>query len=317
MDGDFLIRPLQPGEEQDYLDLYNYAHPVSMSGEYWFWRNTMSPAGCSMIETAWDGGRLVGAYGLVPVKLSAGGKTVYGGFSDIAVTHPDYRYRGIFSALGKSLYRRAGEAGIKFVYGFPTEHSRHGFQKNLGWELVRECRMMACWGCGGAGRAAESMDIDSAESIGDEFDTLWKRLESGPFRGNILAVRDREYLKWRFIKHPENRYRIFIARDVTAPAGYMAVRQLAEAGEAYADIVDIMAVDVHCFRELAGFALEYFRAAGCIRIRLPAGGIFYQSAMGLGFREAGIKYYFGCRTPESVPGFRQSWYYTMADAGEM
>lgn len=316
MDGDFLIRPMRPGDQRDYLDLYNYAHPESMTEEYWRWRNTESPAGRSLIETAWDGDRLVGAYGLVPVNLLCGGENVMGAFSDVAVTHPDYRYRGIFSALGKSLYRRAEEAGIKVVYGFPTEHSKQGFQNNLGWTFVIECRAMACWGCGGAGHRATSVDICEVVAAGEEFDLIWNRAASGSCALKNLAVRDKKHLEWRFFKHPENIYRVFAARDSSGPGGYVAVRQLTGAGEEYADIVDIMAADVHCFRELAGFALEFFRDAGCVRVRLPAGSTFHQSAVGLGFKEGGARYYFGCRAPGIATGCRYGWYYTLADAGE-
>ena len=169
----YTIAPFRPGELKQYLDLYNHVYPVSMSAGYWLWLNAMGPAGPSIIEAAWDGERLVGYYGVVPLRLSLGGEEVLGAVSGAAVTHPDYRYRGIFSALGKSVYRRAAESGIKVVYGFPTEHSRHGFLSALGWDYVHRFRELACWGCKGGRPLPESGDICQPEFVGSEFNDPW------------------------------------------------------------------------------------------------------------------------------------------------
>ncbi|MCL6477123.1 MAG: GNAT family N-acetyltransferase [Peptococcaceae bacterium] len=316
MDHSCLMRPFQPGDEGSCLDLYNFVHPVSMSEDCWRWLNLANPAGPSMIETAWDGEKLIGVYMLVPVKLWAGGEIVLGALSDVAVTHPDYRYRGVFSALGERLYRRAEERGIKIIYGFPTEHSKHGFEKTLGWDFVRGCRTLACWGCDGDGAGENPADIYEVGAAGNEFDQLWDNVARGAIRPYILAVRDKEYINWRFVTHPENRYRIFMAAGGAGPGGYMIVRTPSGAGETCVDIVDVLAVDVNSFRKLAGYVLKYYRDAGCVRIRLPAGSVFFHCAKGKGFKESGFVYYFGCRRLKSTPEFSREWYYTMGDTNE-
>ncbi|MFZ5632518.1 MAG: GNAT family N-acetyltransferase [Bacillota bacterium] len=312
----FLMRPFQPGDEGSYLDLYNFVHPVSMSADYWRWLNLANPAGPSMIETAWDGEKLIGVYGLVPVKLWAGGEIVLGALSDVAVTHPDYRYRGVFSALGRSLYHRAEERGVRIIYGFPTEHSKHGFEKTLGWDFVHGCRALVCWGCGGAGGGENLMDVYEVDSAGNDFDPLWDKVARGAIRSSILAVRDKEYINWRFVEHPENRYRIFMAAGGAGPGGYIIARLPAGAGETCVDIVDVLAEDVNSFRELVGFALGYYGEAGCVRIRLTAGSVFFHCIRGMGFKESGFVYYFGCRPLKNAPEFSREWYYTMGDTNE-
>jgi GNAT superfamily N-acetyltransferase len=296
--------------------MYNYIYPVSISYDYWRWHNIENPAGQSIIETAWDGGRLAGVYGLSPRWLSVRGERVYGALSDIAITHPDYRYRGIFSALGKSLYRRAEESGIKILYGFPTEHSRHGFKTALGWNCLCGCREMACWACGKGGSREGPDGVCQVQEVGDVFDLLWRRLAGGLFRQAVLVARDSRYLEWRFLNHPGEKYQIYTVGDDDAPGGYMAVRQAAEGGEVYGDIADIAAVDVHSFRRLVYYALAYYSSAGCVRMRLPAGSLFYHSAVAMGFRETGTGYYFGCRLLKNFHEQPLNWYFTMADAGQ-
>lgn len=308
MGGSITFRPFRPEDQKNYLELYNYVYPVSMPGRYWRWRNRESPAGRSLIETAWDGGHLVGVYGVVPVRLLSGGKEVLAAFSDVAATHPDYRYRGIFSSLGKNLYRRAAESGIGAIYGFPTDHSRHGFISSLGWDYVRECRDLVRWG--GGSPPGWAVEISSVDAPGEEFDLFWKRLSGAlPVRA-AMAVRDSKYLDWRFKGHPEKGFSIFLAREGGAPAGYLAVRWLAGEGEKQGEISDLLAVDVHTFRDLLGFALEYFSDAGCVGIRLPESGPFYHSARSMGFKDGGERYYFGCRG-----GCGRDWFYTIADSG--
>jgi len=314
--GDLTFRPFSPGDEVPYLQLYNYVHPVSMSEEYWRWRNLTNPAGMSLIETAWDGPKLVGFYGLAPVRLSLRGKEILGGFSEAAVTHPDYRYRGIFSALGKSLYRRAAQSGIGIVYGFPTEHSRHGFLSALGWGEVRQHRDLWHWGQVGGGHVEGKYgEIRLIEGAGEEFDRVWRGVSQGLFGSNLLVVRDSRFIDWRFFRCPDQRYRVFLARGENGPEGYLAARLLEETGEKLVEISDLAAADLNCLRRLLLFSLEHFSEAGGAVIRLPAGGVQHSFVSRLGFREGGSCYYFGWRPTGELPGPAPEWHYTVADAG--
>lgn len=313
----FLFAPLRPEDWQLCLALYNYVYPVSMSEGCWLWLNAAGPAGPSIIETAWDGERLIGFYGVMPLRLSMGGQEVPGAVSGAAVTHPDYRYRGVFSALGKRVYRRAAESGIRVVYGFPTEHSRYGFTGGLGWDYVQRCRELACWGCQGSGTLPEYGKGISAELTANEIVDLWGKMSGGILGSRVMAVRDREYLDWRFNNHPENSYRIFTAGGSHDPGGYVVLRSTVRGGETYGDIVDIAAVDMQRFRLLAGHALLYFRDAGCVRLRLPEGSPLYSGAVGMGFRESGAAYYFGCKPLAGEGLCGREWHYTMADTGEL
>lgn len=310
----FKVRPMRAGEEAQYLELYNFVFPERMTREYWHWRNVSGPAGRSMIETAWERERLIGAYGLLPLKMRRGGEQIIGALSDAAFTHPEYRYRGVFSALGKSLYIRAREAGIGLVYGFPTEHSRHGFRGGLGWEYVGRYRDLACWSRPARAGVASPADIRRVEEAGDDFDRLWAQISSGALRSCTVAARDRRYADWLFFGRPESLQLVFMARGEGGPTGYMAVRPGVEAGESYADLVDIAAGDVRSFRDLLWHAAEFFTDTACLRLRLPEGSPFYSAARSMGFKETGPVYYFGCREADGK-GCGPGWYYTMADGG--
>lgn len=317
MDRKFLVRSLKPGEEISFLDLYNFVHPAGMTDKYWRWLHLSAPAGPAIIESAWDGERLIGIYSLVPVRLWVKGEIAPGALSGVAVTHPDYRYRGIFTAMGKSLYRRARESGIKIIYGFPTEHSRHGLERALEWDYVNECRALVCWGSEGiSGREDDALEIRRMQRAGREFNRLWPKLTGGAFRRSVLAVRDGDYYHWRFTRNPENRYIIYMALTKEGPAGCMVVRRPGGCDETCIDIADIIAGDIRVFRGLLTFTLRRCREAGCLRIRLSAGSVFYQCAKQMGFKESGYRHYFGCRT-FNCPVAAADWYYTTGDPAEL
>ncbi|MHB8157106.1 MAG: GNAT family N-acetyltransferase [Desulfocucumaceae bacterium] len=310
------IRPFQSGDKKVCLELYNSVHPEEMTQENWNWRNLQGPYGAALIQTAWDSGRLVGTYGLIPIMLFGAGKMIRGALSDIAVTHPEYRYRGIFSSLGKSLYNRAIEKGIKIIYGFPTEHSIHGFQGRLGWDYVFKSRAMVM-----SSRLAAEIKLKSdinilgVKQVGEEFDILWERLIRGTFRRYYTVARHKDYILWRFRKKSGKSYQIYLAEERPGvPSGYMVVRQLAENGEVFSDIEDIASVDVNSFRSLIAFAATGLTDYTAIRLFLTEGNPFYQCALGMGFKEGGKKYNFGGRLLDSAAISWRDWYYTAGDA---
>jgi GNAT superfamily N-acetyltransferase len=50
------------------------------------------------------------------------------------------------------------------------------------------------------------------------FDQLWHEI---PKHGRIMALRDRDYLNWRYHEHPTVRYRVFVVRQAQRLRGYI------------------------------------------------------------------------------------------------
>ncbi|MFZ5648609.1 MAG: GNAT family N-acetyltransferase [Bacillota bacterium] len=314
MEKDFRIRPFAPEDRESCLELYNHVFPKKVKMSFWNWLYEENTAGKSFIETAWAGNKLIGLYGIVQMSMSAGGSAYKGALSATAVTRPEYRYRGVFSALGKEVYRRAEEDGIIAVYGFPTDHSRHGFQKSLGWNCITQGKALINSISGDMAPArARLYRLNSAEK---ELDLIWKRISGGPFRNAALTIRDCKYLEWRFFKHPEKKYSLILAEDDSGPAGYVAASVKVDFGEECCEVEDIIASDVHCFRELISYAGKKISSGGLVRIILPEESPFYRCVVGMGFRETGAKYYFGWKGLKNTTAFSGEWYYTIADSAD-
>lgn len=307
-----LIRPYNDNDREKCLELYNYVNPENMSLDRWKWKNEAGTLGKSLIETSWDGTSLVGVYGIIPLRLCVGGRHIKGALSDMAVTHPDYRCRGIFSEMGKSLYRRASDQQIEVIYGFPTVHSVHGFKKRLQWDYITTARPLFCWNCDVRDRTGEEYQIKETEVIGPEFDVLWDVLARGLFNRCAVAIRDAGYMSWRFGAEPGRGYRIFLALGRGGPAGCAVTSRKKCGGEDLWEITDITASETGCFRYLIEYLKDKLEAP--IMLKVPRGSLFYSLAKGMGFKEGGKSYYFGGHYLRQKALGADTWFYTTCDS---
>lgn len=308
-----MIRPFSDRDLEKCLELHNYVNFNNLSLDQWIWRNVKGTLGKSLMETSWDRDRLVGIYGIIPLRLYSGGRQIKGALSDIALTHPEYRYRGIFSAMGKSLYERAYDQGIELIYGFPTDHSVHSFKKRLQWDYITTARPLFCWSCPAEERAGREYEIQEIDQIGVEFDALWEVLSRGIFSKCTVVLRDAKYMRWRYRAEPGQDYRIFLALVGSgSPVGYAVTSSQGGGGEKLCEIVDITASGIGCFRVLVSYLMNKLTAP--IMLKVSAGSFFYNLAKGMGFREGGKKYYFGSRLIKQKEAGLNEWFYTKCDS---
>src|SRR3569833_2758236 len=58
------------------------------------------------------------------------------------MTHPNYRFKGLFVQLANQTFDLEREEGISLVFGFPNQNALHGFLIKLKWHLTE---MMDCY----------------------------------------------------------------------------------------------------------------------------------------------------------------------------
>lgn len=74
-----------------------------------------------------------GIYAVFPGYFKLYNKVVEGCQSIDTLVDTAHRRKGLFTSLARSLYARCNKSGVQFVYGFPNEHSQHGFFNKLEW----------------------------------------------------------------------------------------------------------------------------------------------------------------------------------------
>ncbi len=78
----------------------------------------------------------VGYYGVIPCFLQYGDKKILSAQSADTMTHPQYRFKGLFVELSNITFNLCRSEGIKLVFGFPNQNSLHGAINKLGWKMT-------------------------------------------------------------------------------------------------------------------------------------------------------------------------------------
>jgi len=81
-------------------------------------------------------GEPVGYYGVIPCMVLYAGQRMLAAQSADTMTHPQYRFKGLFVTLANLCYDLCRNEGITLVFGFPNQHSYHGAVQKLGWQLT-------------------------------------------------------------------------------------------------------------------------------------------------------------------------------------
>ena len=93
---------------------------------------------------AYHQGTPIAYYGVIPCFLQNGDEIMLSAQSADTMTHPAYRFKGMFVELSKMTFDLCKELGILLIFGFPNENSYHGAVNKLGWRLINrmDCFMI-------------------------------------------------------------------------------------------------------------------------------------------------------------------------------
>jgi len=209
---------------------------------------------------------VTGHIALVPLRYKTGNVAIN------AITHPDYRGRGIFIILHDLGFKAAAAENIPFTFGYANLYSEKGCLRHLGYrELARlplwilpfnvpkilasqpsrknvTWRFAAqtaqplarLWSTVRRLRRAATITIEKISEFGPDFNDLWAIASN--IANNIL-IRDRLFLTWRFGQAPTRRYDLFAARSSGRLLGYLAGGTTLVEGLRWGMIVDLLAED--------------------------------------------------------------------------
>lgn len=86
----------------------------------------------------------VAYYGVIPCFLQDGNKKILAAQSADTMTHPQYRFKGLFVELSHMTFDLCRQEGIQILFGFPNQNSLHGAIHKLGWKMTHtmDCFMI-------------------------------------------------------------------------------------------------------------------------------------------------------------------------------
>ena len=82
-------------------------------------------------------------YGVIPCFVQSSTEIILAAQSADTMTHPEFRFKGMFMELSNKTFELCRQLGIRLVFGFPNQNSYHGAIK-LGWKQTEtmECFMI-------------------------------------------------------------------------------------------------------------------------------------------------------------------------------
>jgi hypothetical protein len=78
----------------------------------------------------------VAYYGVIPCFIRYKGQVILAAQSADTMTHPEYRYKGMFVELSNMTFDLCQRLNIRLVFGFPNQNSYHGAVNKLGWKMT-------------------------------------------------------------------------------------------------------------------------------------------------------------------------------------
>ena len=217
------IRDYKNGDEVYILELFEKVFKRPMNPDNWKWRFEDNPAGKHMIKLMWINGTLAGHYAVSPVIMRVNNNITPMALSMTTMTDPDYTGRGVFGELANALYESIyKESGVKAVWGFPNNNSHYGFISKLSWKNVGVCHEI-----GIEFNKIQSFDFKKVEEVEevnrftDRHVNLFKKVNE---TFSVTVNKTVEYLTWRYLKHPSQKYRIFQISENGVLIGLMVTK---------------------------------------------------------------------------------------------
>jgi GNAT superfamily N-acetyltransferase len=281
--------------------LFNACFKKRVTPEALAWRYDQSPHGRTVsLLSRPAGADGISGYACSPrMALSFGDEAtlaVVGETGDV-MTHPDWRKKGLFSALDRACMQETARQGWPIVFGLPNRRSAHIFL-DLGWEEIGSVRPwtfvlqqgaaaravravdgrlkalsvpFAAW----SGRRARARLRESSRGLRNlplglfppEVSGLSRAIEK---RFAFMVRRDADYLNWRFRKGPSGLHRaIGVYDDSEALVGY-AVVQAPRPGDSVGYLVDVLGLDERALATAVEAGLATLEAAGAAVVRATA-----------------------------------------------
>lgn len=289
-----LVRRAQLEEEKTALITFLSTYLSKEAGEARFdWLYCKNPFGKARAWVVCDSetGKIIGLSAAFPRRVTSAGANVPGYVLGDFCIHPDYRSLGPALALQRTTLEDLSSEGSGFVFDFPS-NSMLAIYKRLRVEtsatMIRYAKplranrqirrripnQLAARGLAAAANVAlrvrdAGLRRSSAWAIEEETklcgEEFTRAAQQWSARIGTCPVRTADYLKWRFLQHPQRRYRLLTARKESELCGFLIYHLEGED----AVIVDLLAEADGAFKALLVEAIEMARGHRVHTLSVP------------------------------------------------
>ncbi len=276
--------------------------------EFWDWEFENNYAGKTKVFLAVDD-TVVGHYAVCPSNIQINGETKKGSIVVDVMTHPNYRFQGMFVELGKYSLEQSGIDDIDFSYGFPIRKAVLPGHLKIGWKVAMPLpvyvypvdfaqlfnkfikigplstilgflpqlfyRVISV--TGGQSRKIKIME-DSQFTNTKELNNFINKTKN---QHKIMQQRDFVFLDWRYNQNKWRKYHIFSAYRNEEMVGYIVLRNTLIYDLQSTTIVDIQVknFDSEVINELITRTIKYARESKCALVGCMINKCKYKTAL--------------------------------------
>ena len=265
-DDPYEIRPYEPGDREEFLELYDLV--LGDRNDEWFrWKYEGNPYTdhVPMIVATVDD-RVVGTKPCLALELRVGSRTLRGYQPADVMVHPDHRRRGLYSRTTERLKEHYRDRDPALFFNFPNPATLSGSLKH-GWQVVEEVptfyrvqrpdalvdderlsRLASAVRPAARGylRARDVTVRRPSEITVDRFEGVpvgpFVRLYERAVPSTLHANRDETFYGWRF-ENPQWEYDAYVARRAGEPVAGVVVGTRERAGRHQLCLTDIVPLE--------------------------------------------------------------------------
>jgi GNAT superfamily N-acetyltransferase len=212
------LRPFASDDAAQLAQLFATGFPDKVTSAYVTWKYERNPCGDAIAYVAEAGGRLVASYALIPERWSVDGASTLVHQAADAVTHPDYRGRGLFVELARRTCAAARRPARQLVLvATPGPASRGAFVGPLGWSTAQELEFIGVPALRlRAGRS--SRDLEAVRVPGPDADVQRVLSRAAPV-GRVAPSLRADVFDWRVHGEAPTPFVVTLARSAGEPVG--------------------------------------------------------------------------------------------------
>ncbi|HXX58945.1 MAG TPA: GNAT family N-acetyltransferase [Thermodesulfovibrionales bacterium] len=201
------VRLYRPGDEVGITRLFQDVFGREMALSEWRWKYAGRGNGkiyCAVAVDETDG--IVAHYGGMPHRMIYQGKEVYGLAIGDVMVHARHRGFKLFREVASLVPEEAVKDGIILGYGFPNERALRLPEKLGLYEKIEDVleanKEVTFWN----NPVRYVYKLFPVHYDDGRLDALWEEVKEN----HVLSViRDRDYLRWRYQRHPRHAYELW------------------------------------------------------------------------------------------------------------
>ncbi len=235
------IRPYQTGDASEIYTLFSEHTPYTRDDKFWVWINRMLANKPSIVIVAEKNKQIIGHYAIIPQTCIVQGKEIPCGLGIHAFIHPDYRQEISIFSITASAYKKAYEAGMYFIYGFPNANYRLIQEKIERWKKVALFKAFE----------------KETSLISGKLKFTWREVNKNNYSdifaiSEILDTHKNSFIRIdmnlpffinRYINHPQNLYKTWFIEHDNKKIGVAVTKIFDDKTEKKAHLIDFILTD--------------------------------------------------------------------------